>query len=218
VLTHGIPQRAANEVELSAALERLPGDEVLVQPYLDGRLAAVCGVAWKGRVICAVHQIARRIWPPYVGISAYAETVPRDEELEEGVSHILASLGWSGIFQLQFLRTDRHAYLIDINPRIYGSLALAVAAGLNLPALWVELLMGGKPTPGSYRIGVRYRSEERDLQAVLRALLTGPRLEGLLALVPRPNTTHAILRADDPLPALASLGKLRSSRLPERRE
>lgn len=208
-LAHGIPQRAADEVGLRAALAELPGDAVLVQPYLQGRLAAVCGVAWEGVLVCAVHQIARRIWPPDVGISAFAETVPRDDELEAGVGRLLADLEWSGIFQLQFLRAEAHAYLIDINPRIYGSLALAVAAGLNLPAIWVDLLAGRAPAAASYRVGTRYRSEERELQAVLHALAHGPRREGLRALVPRRRTTHAILRAGDPRPALGSLAKLR---------
>jgi predicted ATP-grasp superfamily ATP-dependent carboligase len=121
----------------------------------------------------------------------------------------MAALTWSGIFQVQFLEARGAHYLIDVNPRIYGSLALAVAAGLNLPAVWVALLAGESPSPGPYRVGVRYRSEERDIQAIAHALRHGPRLAGLAGLVPRPHTTHAVLRANDPAPALASLAKLR---------
>jgi biotin carboxylase len=208
-LTHGTPQRAADARTLEAVVRLLPGEHLLVQPYLEGRLAAVCGVAWNGRIVCASHQVARRIWPVDVGISAYAETVARDTTLEAAVGRLMDALAWSGIFQVQFLEARGAHYLIDVNPRIYGSLALAVAAGLNLPSVWVALLAGESPSPGPYRVGVRYRSEERDIQAIAHALRHGPRLAGLVGLVPRPHTTHAVLCANDPAPALASLAKLR---------
>src|SRR4051794_16931078 len=80
---HGIPQRADDDRGVSRAVNSLPGDRVLVQPFLDGTLAAVCGVAWNGELVCAVHQQARGIWPPHAGISAFAETVPRDSPLED---------------------------------------------------------------------------------------------------------------------------------------
>jgi len=50
------------------------------------------------------------------GVSAYAETIPRDTaRLEERIARLLQSIGWSGIFQVQFSSGDRH-YLIDLNP------------------------------------------------------------------------------------------------------
>ena len=57
------------------------------------------------------------ILPPVCGVSAYAETIPRDTaRLEERIARLLQSIGWSGIFQVQFIRSgDRH-YLIDLNP------------------------------------------------------------------------------------------------------
>jgi predicted ATP-grasp superfamily ATP-dependent carboligase len=218
VLSHGVPVRAAGAAALAAGLAALPGDAVVVQPWLDGRLAAVCGVAFEGELVCASHQVARRIWPPRVGISAYAETVPPDRALEQGVSRLVGELGWSGIFQVQFLLARGTAFVIDLNPRLYGSLALAIAAGLDLPTIWVELLAGRRPRVAEYAVGVGYRSEEREAQAIAHALRHGPRLQGLAALAPRRRTTHAVLRADDPRPALASLAKLvsRGGGAPER--
>jgi len=37
------------------------------------------------------------------------------------------------------------AYVIDVNPRIYGAIGLAIAAGQNLPAIWTDLLLGRTP-------------------------------------------------------------------------
>lgn len=208
-LLHGTPQRADDDASLDAALAALPGDRVLLQPFLDAQLTAVCGVAWEGRLVCAAHQVARRIWPPRVGISAFAETVARDAPLEAGVERLLGELEWSGIFQTQFVCARGRAYLIDVNPRPYGSLALAVAAGLDLPGIWLDLLAGRTPAIGPYRTGVGYRSEERDVQAIAHMLAHGPRRPAFRALLPRPGTTHAVLQLRDPLPALSSLAKLR---------
>lgn len=202
-------RRVRDGDELRRTIDALPAGPVLVQPYLRGRLAAICGVAWEGEVVAAAHQVAERIWPPDTGVSAYARTVPRDDLLEGSVRKLLAAADWSGIFQLQFLRTEDEAYLIDLNPRIYGSLALAVAAGLNLPTIWADLLLGRTPRVVGYRVGVRYRSEANDVRAVWRRLRHGPRDEGLRSLLPARRTTHAVFSARDPLPVLAVLSGLR---------
>ncbi|MDQ2982468.1 MAG: ATP-grasp domain-containing protein [Actinomycetota bacterium] len=209
---HGRVHRVENRAELERVTKSLPGDRWLVQPYLQGRLAAVAGVAWEGELVCAVHQVALRIAPADTGISAFAVTIPRDEAIEAGIVRLLRGLEWSGLFQAQFINAADGDYLIDFNPRMYGSLALAVAAGLNLPAIWVELLLGRKPEVGDYRVGVRYRAEEKDVRALVRELLTGRRGEALQGLLPRPDTVHAVFSVRDPLPVLTSLAKMRGLR------
>jgi predicted ATP-grasp superfamily ATP-dependent carboligase len=207
-LQHSTGRLARDEAGLSVALARLPGDRWLAQPYLDGSLYAVCGLAWRGQVVCSEHQIAARIWPRTGGNSAYATTIPRDDELDEGVRRLVEIIGWEGIFQVQFIRRGTESYLIDFNPRMYGSLALAVAAGLNLPALWVELLHGGNPHSGDYRVGVRYREEENDVRALTWLLAHGRLREAARGLVPHRGTVHAVFSARDPGPLLTTLGKV----------
>ncbi len=50
------------------------GEEVLVQKQVTGRLEAVCGVAWEGKLVCAMHQVSLRIWPVHHGVSSFAVT------------------------------------------------------------------------------------------------------------------------------------------------
>jgi predicted ATP-grasp superfamily ATP-dependent carboligase len=199
--------RVRSPDELRAELARLPGDEWIVQRHVAGRLGAVCGVAWRGELVCAVHQRALRTYPQD-GPSAFAVTTPPDYELENKVARLLELMNWSGIFQAQFIYGPGEPYLIDFNPRTYGSLALAVAAGMNLPAIWVELLLGGSPVVGGYRTDVAYRSEERDARAMLTSLARGHVLAAVRVLVPRPRTVHAVFSVRDPLPILTSAGKL----------
>jgi hypothetical protein len=71
----------------------------LIQPFIDGELIAVAGVAWHGDVVCSCHQVARRTYPRPVGVSAFAETVPLDPQLDVALAAIVRRLGWSGIFE-----------------------------------------------------------------------------------------------------------------------
>jgi predicted ATP-grasp superfamily ATP-dependent carboligase len=206
-------RRLASADELRAALAELPSADWVVQPYLPGKLSALAGVAWEGRLVCAVHQVSHRIWPPDIGYSTYAETVEADLELETRIGRLLEAIGWSGLFQVQFL--GDHAgrrFLIDFNPRAYGSLALAVRAGANLPAVWAALVLGGRPAASRYRPGVRYRLEHNDVRAVLQGLREGDIAGTLAALRPRRRTAHAIFSARDPRPVLTTAAKLLSRR------
>ena len=196
-------------VELRRALAAAPGVSCLVQPYVPGTLAAICGVAWEGELICSEHQRSPRIWPPSHGVSSYATTVPPDPARDAAVAELVRAIGWSGVFGVQFLLQGERAQVIDFNPRLYGSLALAVAAGLNLPAIWADLVLGRPISkPGSYRVGVRYRVEEDDPRALLAAFRRGERVAALQGLVPRRHTAHAVFSWRDPRPSLLTLAKL----------
>jgi predicted ATP-grasp superfamily ATP-dependent carboligase len=158
------------ESQVEKAIDGLPDGEGLVQPYIPGELYSVSGVCWEGELTCALHQISVRRWPVLVGGSSYAKTTPKNTELERGVGSLLRALKWSGPFQAQFMYgSDGEYYLLDLNPRIYGSIALATAAGLNMPAIWVDLLLGRRPHIGGYQIDVRFRHEERYTSAGLVA-------------------------------------------------
>jgi predicted ATP-grasp superfamily ATP-dependent carboligase len=206
---HSDVQRVNTAEELRRLASALPGDRWLVQSVVEGSLGAICGVAWNGEIVCAVHQRAQRIWPADRGMSAYAQTVAPDLELEARVARLIGLLDWSGIFQVQFIHADGEAYLIDLNPRVYGSLALATAAGVNLPAIWVALVTGSAVEVPGYQIGIRYRAEELDAQALLHLLCTGNTTTASRGLIPRRHTVHAVASLADPLPVLTSIAKLR---------
>jgi predicted ATP-grasp superfamily ATP-dependent carboligase len=202
-MEHGRAAVVQSADELRRVAAGLPGERVLVQPLLGGELGAVSGVAWHGELRCAVHQRSLRIAPPLVGVSAFAETVAPDRELEAAVARLVSEFEWSGIFQLQFVWHDGVPHAIDFNPRMYGSLALAISAGANLPAVWADLLGGREPQIAPYRVGARYRSEEKDAQALVLALRRGDLRTALDCVRPRPGTAHSAFARDDPRPLLA---------------
>jgi predicted ATP-grasp superfamily ATP-dependent carboligase len=212
-LRHDTPTLARSTVELRAAISTSAGGEALIQPFLPGEIYGVCGVAWNGETVCTVHQIGRRIWPRDCGMVSYAETVALDRELDARVRALVAAIGWSGIFQLQLLLHRGNLYAIDFNPRVYISISLAVAAGLNLPAAWAALLLGAEHAEHSgsgYATGTRWRSEPDDPRSILRGFRAGERRRSLLAVLPRPRTTHAVFSWRDPAPIVTTLETARS--------
>jgi predicted ATP-grasp superfamily ATP-dependent carboligase len=209
VMPRMLDRRLESFDDLVRALEDAPSGSWVAQPFLQGDLEAVSGVAWKGEVVCSVRQRAVRIFPLDCGVSAYAETLPPDPALAEGVGRLMALLGWSGVFETQYLRSAGTPYLIDLNPRLYGSIALAIHAGANLPAIWTDLLLGRPPSVNGYAVGVRFRAEHRDLLTLAQLARRHRFREVASGLVPRPRTTHAIFSFRDPGPSLGLVAALR---------
>jgi predicted ATP-grasp superfamily ATP-dependent carboligase len=207
-LAHAGPRLVFDAEDARAMLERYAGRRGVLQPYLPGQIYGVCAVAWEGELVCCLHQIGERIWPRYCGMVCYARTVARDEGLESLVAAFIRDVGWSGIFQIQLLRHRQRLYAIDLNPRIYISLALAIAAGRSLPAIWADLLLGRRPEVGAYGVGMRWRSDVDDPQALAFELLRGNRAKAVYGLVPRRRTCHAVFAWDDPGPAIVSVRTL----------
>ncbi len=192
------------------------GVEAIVQERVHGHLMAYSVVAdGDSRVIARVQQEARAIWPPDAGTSARAETVPIDEVLAAKVSRLVEELGWVGLVELQFVvPEDGRAVLIDFNGRFYGSLALAVAAGVNLPAIWASVAIGRPVAPsGEASIGVRYQWEEGDLRRARVERRGGLARDLAGSLCYFPGAAHGLWQASDPMPALRTLRSVLSGSL-----
>jgi predicted ATP-grasp superfamily ATP-dependent carboligase len=175
---------------------------LVVQPVAVGTMRAVCGVLHDGRLLAVVHQAYVRIWPPDCGTASAAITTAPDLDLEERLPTLLA--GHTGVFQVQLIGDQ----VIDVNPRVYGSLPLAVAAGANLPAI-ACLAASGRPPSGIVRgrPDVRYRWLEGDVRRLVHDVRTGdlPLRDAGRAMLPRRGTAHSIESLRDPAPGLLRL-------------
>ena len=206
-VTRHYAARAVSSIDgIEAALAELPDGVAIVQPLLSGPIGSLAGVFWDGRLVAAVQAEGDRIWPWPCGSIAHAVTVPLDPALVEATAAMLRPTGWQGLFQLDFFRVGPSVVVIDFNPRLYTSLGHATRAGVNLAAIWVDLLLGreARELPG-YRLGVGYRREEGDAQAILHLLTRGPRAAGLRGLRPERATEFAVSSWSDPRPLLTSV-------------
>jgi predicted ATP-grasp superfamily ATP-dependent carboligase len=197
--------RVESLAELERALRALPDEVGLVQPYIEGRLISVNGVAFEGELHGASQHVVHRVWPDRCGQAVFAETIPMIPERERAVAAFMKELRWSGVFNLQLIEHGGRDYVIDLNPRFYVSLTLTVAAGLNLPAIWTSLLLGLPFEAEGYRPGVRFRQEKGDPRAIVSELRRG-RLRTARDLLPRRRTVHALFSIHDPRPGLSILG------------
>jgi predicted ATP-grasp superfamily ATP-dependent carboligase len=204
--------RVETSEELKSALEALPDGVGLVQPYIEGRLISINGVAFKGKLYAANQHVVKRVWPDRQGQCVFAETIAMDPKREEATARFMEQLDWSGVFNLQLIEKDGRDYVIDLNPRFYVSLTLAVKAGLNLPAIWTSLMLGVPYETNHFKTGMRFRQEKGDPRAIAAELKRGNR-RAARDILPRRNTVHALFSIRDPRPGLSiatdALRKLR---------
>ena len=155
-----------------------------------------------------------------------------DPERERATAAFMRELDWSGVFNLQLIERDGRDYVIDLNPRFYVSLTLAVKAGINLPAIWVALLLGDEaPEIGDFRPGMRFRQEKGDPRAIAAELRRGnfaararppaaPQHRARAVLDPRsaagPEHRRRRGAQDESPPALGARGHRRGRRGPTR--
>lgn len=204
---------ATTAEELRAAVERLErvGAEPVVQELVHGDLVAVSVVVDRaGRVVARVHQRATRLWPTGAGVSTRAETTPVDPTLSRAVDAFVQDLGWFGLAQLQFLvPDDGEPRLVDMNGRLYGSLALAEAAGVNLPAWWAATALDITPPPVSTAVvGRRYQWLEGDLRRAVTERRGGVIADVASTLGCAVQARHSIFDVRDPRPALSHAARL----------
>jgi hypothetical protein len=130
--------------------------------------------------------------------------MPVDPRLREGVAALLERLGWFGLAQVQFLAPPGgEPRLIDLNGRFYGSLALAVGAGVNLPAIWAAAAQDRPPPPAPAQLPtVRYQWLEGDLRRAFAERRGGLLTDVAGTLRYAVGAQHSVASLRDPGPAL----------------
>ena len=196
---------AADKAALAERLSEF-GFPCLLQRQAHGALYSIGGVIAAGELLGFAASRYRRTWPPDAGSVSSSETVSVPAHLQDRVGKFVAATEWEGIFELELIETENGEFAaIDFNPRLYGSLALAVDAGAPLPAIWCDWLLRDRATRRAARPGVCYRWSDADLRHVWAFLRRGRPAAAAAVLRPRRGTVHPYLRRRDPAPAVARL-------------
>jgi predicted ATP-grasp superfamily ATP-dependent carboligase len=204
--------------ELDAAC-RLVGETVpfpVVQEYVPGEGRGIFVLMNRGRLRAAFAHRRIREKPPSGGVSVLSESVPLNPRLLEHAERILEALKWHGVAMVEFKHDDRDGTdkLIEINGRFWGSLQLAVDAGVDFPYLLYRQAVDGDIEPVlTYRVGARLRWWLGDVDWLLLRLREKGRMASRLQAVREflrsaGRTARAeILRRDDPAPAAVELSQ-----------
>jgi predicted ATP-grasp superfamily ATP-dependent carboligase len=171
------PAYVASHRELERAVPaRRQGDQwPLIQGWVPGQGKGVFALCDHGRVVAwFAHERLRDVHPSGSG-SSLRRSAPIDVRLQEPARRLLGALRWHGPAMAEFRDDGEHdPWLIELNGRFWGSLALAIDAGVDFPLLWMRLLLGETVGgPPAYREGVTVRWLWGDVKRFL-FILRGP--------------------------------------------
>ena len=209
---------AADPQELEAQLGQFDAAAypILLQAHLRGPGIGVFLLLWEGATIAVFSHRRIREKPPSGGVSVYAESIPADPELVRRSQSLLSRFGWQGVAMVEY-KLDAASgtpHLMEINGRFWGSLQLAVDAGVDFPRLLIAAATGEHPSPVlQYRPGVRTRWWWGDVDHLLARLRqqekgSGPLIDAAskwravrdFFSLWRPGDHNEILRLSDPRP------------------
>lgn len=218
--------------ELRDCVQALPAAAfpVLIQESIRGHGAGCFALRWQGATVAEFAHRRVREKPPAGGISVLCEAVEVDPALGKATHALLAALDWQGVAMAECKvehGTGRHVFM-EMNGRLWGSLQLAIEAGVDFPTLLVNSALGGPAnhapvptTPPRYRTGLRNRWSWGDMDHLYARLSKTPELlqmvppypdrftvirDVLLAPFAR-NTREEVGRWTDPLPMLLESGR-----------
>ena len=122
--------------------------------------------------------------PPSGGVSVYRESIAADPALVERSRRLLEHFGWQGVAMVEYKVDERTGtpMLMEINGRFWGSLQLAVDAGVDFPRLLIECAEGRLPRRRRlYAVGTRLRWWWGDVDQLLLRLRRSSEQLGLPA-------------------------------------
>jgi predicted ATP-grasp superfamily ATP-dependent carboligase len=185
-----------------------PWDRFFVQEKITGHTQCVGVLFNKGQLRAKVAYRQLRDYPS-TGGQATLRITNRHERAEAYFQQLLEELGWHGVCQADFIvdATSGDPYLIDINPRLWGSLAQAIASGVDFPYLLYRLAIDGDIAPvTTFKTGITTRWLGGEIAALPSRLRMATSKQQILRDFLFPDLPTALFddfSLLDPLPFLA---------------
>ena len=214
-------RRFENYDELRRAFEEKSnfGTKNLIQEACRGVGVGIEVLLHRGEVVAIFQHRRLRELPATGGVSVLAVAEQLDPYLAEQAVNLLRILGWEGVAMVEFLvdRATGIANLMEVNGRYWGSLAVAVHAGVDFP-FWHWQVVHGQTAdvPKSYRVGLRVRWLTGDLLRLYECFFS-PRgdlrrrqkwREFARFLTDfRPSVKDMVWSWSDPRPAMSEFGR-----------
>jgi predicted ATP-grasp superfamily ATP-dependent carboligase len=132
--------------ELRHRLKRLLQEEcpkILLQAQVPGQGVGIFILRWNGEILAAFGHCRLHEVPHTGGVSSF-RTAWWHEAVYEDALRRLECLDWQGVAMLEYrydANTERF-YLMEMNGRFWGSLHLALYAGVDFPRLLLDAFYG----------------------------------------------------------------------------
>jgi len=146
----------------------------LLQEYIKGEGRGIFALYDHGRCIALFAHRRIREKPPSGGVSVLSESVPVDPEMGKLSRRLLDHVGWHGVAMVEFKISPEGApYLMEVNARFWGSLQLAIDAGMDFPWLLYRMAIDAPlEQVNGYRTGMKNRWLLGDLDHLYLTLIS----------------------------------------------
>src|SRR5258707_4036106 len=158
--------------EIAARYEYFNQHPFMIQEYIPGQAEGVFALFDHGKPIVFFGHRRLRERPPSGGVSVLSESIEPNPEAKRMARAILETVGVHGVAMVQFkVSAEGTPYLMEVNGRFWGSLQLAIDAGVDFPWLLYQLATGKAVDPvDGYATGVRSRWLLGDLARLCKVL------------------------------------------------
>jgi hypothetical protein len=153
--------RVETFAKLQETLKRLSPDyhRVLIQEYSEGRGAGAFMLRWDKKLVARLmHQRLHEV--PYTGGHSSLRETCLDEALFADALHRAEFLNWEGPAMFEYRQDPQTGVfrLLELNARFWGSLHLALYAGVDFPLKLADLARGAEvPTQLEFPLGLKAR-------------------------------------------------------------
>jgi len=147
---------------------------ILIQERIEGPGIGIFTCFNQGQPIALFSHQRLREKPPSGGVSVLRESISPHPDAARYSKQLLKSLNWHGVAMVEFKLDSRDNIpkIMEINGRFWGSLQLAIDAGVDFPDLLIRTLSEKKIEPIlEYKIGVKSRWLLGDFDVLLMLLL-----------------------------------------------
>jgi predicted ATP-grasp superfamily ATP-dependent carboligase len=205
----------------SEVLSRVP---FILQERIQGPGVGIFLLMKDGVVLARFAHRRLREKPPSGGVSVLSESIEPPAAAMDAATRLLEEVRWSGVAMVEFKIDERGGVhrILEVNARFWGSLELAVSAGVDFPYLLFQMAKGeriGEST--GYRVGLKVRWELGDLDHLWIRLSRNSSGQSLPAGSPsrssvlvnfvadsfRRSVRNEVLRLQDARPFLHELGR-----------
>lgn len=140
----------------------------MIQECVEGVGQGIFALYNKGKAVAFFSHRRIREKPPWGGVSVLSESVQINPLLLKHSQALLDKANWHGIAMVEYkVNKDGTPYLMEINTRFWGSLQLAVDAGVDFPWLLYKLSAGIPiEAVNDYKTGIRLRWLLGDLDSL----------------------------------------------------
>ena len=183
--------------------ERIPGDDTQLYSfytYLNKDAEPLTSIVIR----------KKRQWPPLYGSGSSSVTCKNEDVVALGLK-LLQNARYQGLANLEFKldSRDEEYKLIEINVRCGERVRLAVDAGVDIPYIAYEDMLGKAVTPiNTYSEGMQWMNLVNDFGALLYYRKIGQVRFGQWVASVMASRSHAYFSWDDPIPFFLHIGQV----------